>query len=83
MNPACVKTRLLLQVLADHIPGMGQELHLNITGTKLPQQALSERTQIDWFLGEEVQMASTGEGSIQFNFYVNMANSQHKLSHDT
>lgn len=39
LNPACVETRLLLQVFADHVPGVGQELYLNITGTELPQQA--------------------------------------------
>lgn len=39
LDPACVETSLLLQVFADHIPGVGQELYLNITGTELPQQA--------------------------------------------
>ena len=49
LDPACVETRLLLQVFADHIPGVGQELHLNITGTELPQQAWWTQTHNDRF----------------------------------
>lgn len=44
LDPACVEPRLLLQVLADHIPGVGQELYLDVTGTELPQQAWWTRT---------------------------------------
>lgn len=38
LDPAGVETCLFLQVSADHIPGVGQELYLNITGAELPQQ---------------------------------------------
>ena len=32
LDPACVETRLLFQVFADHVPGVGQELYLDIAG---------------------------------------------------
>lgn len=38
LDPASVETGLFLQVSADHIPGVGQELYLHITGAELPQQ---------------------------------------------
>lgn len=40
-----MQTRLLLQVLADHIPGVRQELDLDIAGAKLPQEAWRSETQ--------------------------------------
>lgn len=39
LDPARVEARLLLQVFANDVPGVSQELHLHITGTELPQQA--------------------------------------------
>lgn len=39
LDPARVEARLLLQVFADDVPGVSQELHLHVTGPELPQQA--------------------------------------------
>lgn len=62
LDPASVETRFLFQVFADHVPGVGQELHLHITGTELPQKAWKNTPMwvvwlnAHWF--EHVQLSS-------------------------